>query len=217
MNVQNRAGIICCLPQLTPGILSIWTPSCFYSSHSLQKDLCMKAKQYTESVSKWIQRATRRATGRQCIEAALIEDCFLLLGEERENISKTRMCNKVRLRNVSHSWRPLKTEVEDFPPFTHQMSKHSVLQKEQGRGGKVKGSKKGCSSQPTNKLPKVLLLHPWAKSQSNPCSISRHRGQGRVPASQECKYSIRHIHTFPLRQSLKSLTTAPSSVMPLPS
>lgn len=196
-------------------------PPAFIQVTVCKKIFCMKTKQYTKSVPKWIQRATCGAPGRQSLEATCIRDCFLLLvGEKRENISKTRMCNKIRLRNVSHSWLSLKTEVKDFLPFIHKMSKQWVLLKEEKKKKKkikVKGGKEGCSSQPTNKLPKVLFLRPSAKSQSNPCSISRRCGQGWVPASQECKYSIKCIHTFPLRQSLKSLTTAPSSVLPLPS
>lgn len=140
MNVQHSAGIICCLPQLTLGTPSIWTPSCFYSSHSFaERSFARKEKQYVKSVPKRIQRATCGATGRQSLEATCIRDCFfLLVREKRENISKTRMCNKIRLRNVSHSWLPLKTEVKKFPPFIHKMPKQWVFLKEQEKKEKQK-------------------------------------------------------------------------------
>ena len=131
MNVQNRAGIICCLLRLTPGTPSIRTPSCFYSSQFAERSFAWKQNN-TQSLFPNGQRATCGATGRQSLEATWIRDCFLLLvGEKRENISKTRMCNKIRLRNVSHSWLPLKTEVKDFLPFIHKMSKQWVLLKEE--------------------------------------------------------------------------------------
>lgn len=96
-----------------------------------------------KSVPKQIQRATCGATGRQSLEATCIRDCFLLLvREKRENISKTRMCNKIRLRNVSHSWLPLKTEVKKFPPFIHKMSKQWVLLKEQEKKRKKEKSER---------------------------------------------------------------------------
>lgn len=227
MNVQKRAGIICCLPQLTPGTLSIWTPSCFYSSHSLEKDILHENKNNTQCQfpnGEYGELTTCGATGRQSLKATCIRDCFLLLvGEKRENIPKTRMCNKIRLRNVSHSWRTLKTEVKDFPPFIHKMSKQWVLLKE--AGGRGEGEKQREKWKETKKaaLPKLLIssqkyfsfIHVL-KTKAIPAASAGNCGQGWVPASHECKYSIKCIHTFPLKQSLKSLTTAPSSALPLP-
>lgn len=139
------------------GLSASELPPAFIQVTVCRQIFCMKTKQYTKSVPKWIQSTTCGATGRQSLEATCIRDCFVLLvGEKRENISKTRMCNKIRLRNVSHSWLPLKTEVKDFPPFIHKMSKQWVL---------IKNRKKKEKREKWKEVKKVALLNLVISSQ----------------------------------------------------